>query len=428
VKHEAQIELIHHMLDLIDNKETDRAKRVLKSPASSFTSKELARQEWKAFFESRPQVIGLTADLPAPGSFITNNDLRIPILATRDESGKFRAFLNSCRHRGALVAREDRGQSSRFSCIFHGWTYANDGDLLGIRKQESFGPAEKSCLGLIELQSIEKYGLLMVRLTGDEPIDADAHLGEELTTQLATWDLGASTYLGMQRIDKPLNWKLANDTYGETYHFSNLHSETVYKIFYGDSSEFSAYGLNHRITVPNRYLAILRDRPQSQWNATDAAAVTYFIFPNIHIVMFNRVVSVFAIYPDPEDPGQSFTHVSHYGAQHIGAEVADVPAAELTRGDALYQADNSTRVEFNKDAAEELADSTIADEDYWAGSMTQISANSGRVDYFLLGQNEAGVQHMHSAYRSALGLTPLEELAAGAQMPRTIEVEVQRCA
>ena len=409
MKQEHQVVLINRMLDLLDTDRTDRADVIIQSPAAAFTCKDLAAREWSAFFQGHPQILGMSADLPKPGSFLTNNDLGVPILATRDKAGKFRAFVNSCRHRGAMVVRDARGEGNRFSCIFHGWSYANDGNLLGVKRADSFGAPDKNCLGLVELPSAEKYGLLVVQAKDGTSIDVDALLGAELAGQLDGWNLGASTYMSEQRIEMPLNWKLANDTYGENYHFENLHATTVNKIFIGNVSTFDQYGQNHRLTVPNRYLDKLRKRPQTQWNASDAAAVAYFVFPNAHLVLFNRIVSLFIIYPVMGNPGASFTRAYHYSAQHIGAEVADQPAAEIARDRALYTADSSTRVEFNQNAAEELADTTIADEDYWAGTMTQVSANSGTIEYFVIGRNEPGVQHMHQAYRVGLGLPPLEE-------------------
>lgn len=409
MKQEHQVALVNRMLDLLDTDRTDRADVMIQSPASAFTCTDLAAREWSAFFQGHPQILGMSADLPKPGSFLTNNDLGVPILATRDKTGKFRAFVNSCRHRGAMVVRDARGEGNRFSCIFHGWSYANDGNLLGVKRADSFGAPDKSCLGLIELPSAEKYGLLVVQAKDGTSIDVDALLGAELAGQLDAWNLGASTYMSEQRIEMPLNWKLANDTYGENYHFENLHATTVNKIFIGNVSTFDQYGQNHRLTVPNRYLDKLRKRPQAQWNASDAAAVAYFVFPNAHFVLFNRIVSLFIIYPVMGNPGASFTRAYHYSAQHIGAEVADQPAAEIARDRALYNADSSTRVEFNQNAAEELVDTTIADEDYWAGTMTQVSANSGTIEYFVIGRNEPGVQHMHQAYRVGLGLPPLEE-------------------
>ena len=44
-------------------------------------------------FQSFPQVMGLSGDLPERGSFLTSYDLGKPsILMTRDRDGQFRAF------------------------------------------------------------------------------------------------------------------------------------------------------------------------------------------------------------------------------------------------------------------------------------------------------------------------------------------------
>ena len=76
-----------HMLTMIDNHSTEDAGQVVKNPTSSYVCENLARQEWDQFFAHHPQIIGLSADLPEPGTFMTNNDLEIPVLATRDGDG-----------------------------------------------------------------------------------------------------------------------------------------------------------------------------------------------------------------------------------------------------------------------------------------------------------------------------------------------------
>ena len=75
----------------------------VKNPVSSYTCDEMARQEWESFFQDYSHALGLSSELPEAGSFLTNSDLGKPILMTRDEQGRFRAFLNVCRHRGCLL-------------------------------------------------------------------------------------------------------------------------------------------------------------------------------------------------------------------------------------------------------------------------------------------------------------------------------------
>ena len=143
MKHEMQVDLLKSMLNMIDNGLGPDAGRLVKNPTSSYVCKDLAQREWETFFENHPQVLGLSADLPEPGSFVTNKDLGIPILATRDKAGKFHAFVNACRHRGAPVTEDERGKQHRFACPFHAWTYASDGALLGIREPRLFGEIDK---------------------------------------------------------------------------------------------------------------------------------------------------------------------------------------------------------------------------------------------------------------------------------------------
>ena len=55
----------------------------------------------------------------------------------------------------------ERGEKTKFSCPFHGWTFDNEGKLVGYKK-EQFGDIDKDCYGLKELPAIEKFGFLWV--------------------------------------------------------------------------------------------------------------------------------------------------------------------------------------------------------------------------------------------------------------------------
>ena len=119
-------------------------------------------------------------------------------------------------------------------CPFHNWTYANDGALVGVPRERDFGPVDKSCMGLIELPAVERNGMLWVHPKPDGELDVAPLLGG-LEDELADWNVGSFVYLGETVIEGDLNWKLANDTFGETYHFQRLHKKTLGRIFYGDA-------------------------------------------------------------------------------------------------------------------------------------------------------------------------------------------------
>ena len=110
MKHDLQVSILKTLLRQLDESVSADAGEQLRNPASSYTSPELAREEWIHFFRDHPQLIGLSGDLPEAGTHLTIDDFGVPIVATRARDGRFRAFLNACRHRGTRVAAGPRGR------------------------------------------------------------------------------------------------------------------------------------------------------------------------------------------------------------------------------------------------------------------------------------------------------------------------------
>jgi hypothetical protein len=54
----------------------------------------------------------------------------------------------------------------------------------------------------------------------------------------------------------------------------------------------------------------------------------------------------------------------------------------------------------------------IRDEDYVAAAASYRGARSGSLEHFLFGRNEPALHHYHKTYREALGLPPLDVVAA----------------
>ena len=242
----------------------------VRNPVSAYTCPDLAEREWQAFFSNYPQVVGLSADLPGPGSFLTCHDFGKPILCTRDEQGAFRAFLNVCRHRGAIVESEARGEKQRFNCPFHAWGYGLGGELLSVPKENHFGPVERDCHGLKALPAEERFGLLWVHPQPDGEMDLDRQLGD-LGAEFEDWDLGHYAPHGQTTYEHPMNWKLAIDTFGETYHFNTLHRDSLAHDFHGNVQLYDTYGRNHRMMLCLKNIDALRERDRSDWHVLSAA-------------------------------------------------------------------------------------------------------------------------------------------------------------
>lgn len=404
--HDLQVRIIKELMRQLDEGENHDAGVQYRMPTSSYVCPDLADKEWTTLFREHPQMIGLSGDLPEPGSFFTMNDFGVPVLATRDKQGQFHAFVNSCRHRGARVAEEAKGKRSLFVCPFHSWSYTSKGDLAGVPQMDHFGKIDKSCYGLLALPAIEHEGMLWVHPQPDGKLDIDDLLGP-LVEELASHKLGELKSTAEKTIEMDLNWKLANDTFGETYHFAKLHKNTLGQVYYGNNLAYEEFGRNHRFVTANKTINVLRDKPESEWDLMNVSFVLYYLFPNIQLVLSSRLVNVVRIYPDKKNPGRSISKIRSYFTQDVldMIEVADEDS--IITPDKVYQPRKPEDL-FTPESSLEVFSSTIEQEDYVMGEHQQRTAESGLITHSILGRNEAPLHHFHNSFREALDMSPLE--------------------
>ena len=72
-------------------------------------------------------------------------------IVVRGKDGKIRGFVNACRHRGNALCQAANGQSGRFTCPYHLWTYGLDGKLLAVARPHLVGKLDKADHGLVEV-------------------------------------------------------------------------------------------------------------------------------------------------------------------------------------------------------------------------------------------------------------------------------------
>ena len=358
---------------------------VVRSPLADFTCQRLAADEKRVFFRETPLLMGLSSDLPAPGTYWADSETGLPILMTRDGDGEFHAFANTCRHRGAQVVPDGRGVGERFACPFHAWTYNGRGDLVAVYRESRFGAVDKNALGLIELPAAERHGMLWVRPTPGAAIDVDAALGG-LSDDMRHWKLPQHSYAASQVLRANVNWKLAIDTFGENYHFDVLHRESLAQEIRGNLQTHDVFGLNYRMVFAQARRFEEFDKAFTklrEWPFRLATLSVYFIFPNTIFLVDPYAVDVLRMFPDGDDPSRSRTAHSFYAPPEVKAfyEESEHEYAERFVG-------------FNH---------VILNEDYAIAESTQRSANAGIQSHVLFGRNEPALLHYHNAHRRGLG-------------------------
>ena len=405
MQHDLQVTIIKELMTQLDEGKNVDAGVQYKMPTSSYVCRETAAREQQEFFLNHPQLIGLSGDLPKPGSFLTIDDFGVPILATRDKTGQFRAFLNACRHRSVKVAQEERGTKHVFTCPFHHWSYANSGELMSIPNNDHFGAIDKSCNGLIALPAVEQSGMLWVHPNPDAQLDVNELLGG-LARELASFSMPSQIAVGQTTISKALNWKLANDTFGETYHFGKLHKDTLGRLYYGNNLHFAEFGRHHRFVTANHGMEAMRKLPESEWDIARCTFVLYHLFPNVQLITSRFSTTLIRIYPDKDNPGRSTTQISFYFAPELAEEANDVGDSPAQKADAY----SFEQERASLSSSLEVFKSTVENEDYVMGEMQQRSAESGLLKEIIFGRNEPALHHFHNNYREALGQPLLEKL------------------
>ena len=395
MRDEERRRLIGILKDGLENGGPVQGEGIVRSPLSDFSSPELLAEERNIFFRQTPLFMGLSADLPEEGSYWADSETGLPILMTRDGEGRFRAFANTCRHRGAQVVPDGRGNRLRFSCPFHGWTYANSGNLIAVTKADRFGEIDKNEYGLIELPAAERYNMLWVKPTPGGEIDVDDCLGG-LQDDMVHWKLDVPTYGTSQVLHAKINWKLAIDTFGENYHFDVLHRESLSKDIRGNLQTHDTFGANYRMVFAyNHFPEIAQAVPDpNEWPFRMMTLSVYFIYPNTIFLVDPHAVDILRIFPDPEDPAKSTTAHSYYVLPEVKAYFEDPEHPERRYEDRFEN--------FNH---------IIVNEDYKMAESTQRCAVAGIQSHILFGRNEPALLHYHNAHRRGLG-RPLLEVGA----------------
>lgn len=168
------------------------------------------------------------SETPEPGDYVTRRLGADPVIVVRDETGQVNVLANTCRHRGIGLCRSDRGNSSHFRCPYHGWTYANTGELVGVTAvADVYGvDFDKSRLPLYRARVETFCGLVFATWAAEGPSLREA-LGDAawyLETIFGGFDNGMEVLGPPIRTRIDTNWKPETENLGgDGYHTPVTH-------------------------------------------------------------------------------------------------------------------------------------------------------------------------------------------------------------
>ena len=350
---------------------TDQAGSPMQLTVDAYLDEGRFKQEFARIFTQLPLGLALSIELPEQDSYIARTVFDKPLLLTRDKQGKARAFLNVCRHRGAILCPEGIGKKSRFVCPYHAWAYAPDGALIHLNAEETFGEVEKSALGLTELPCDEKSEMIWVAMDPRATFNIDEWLGD-FSSKLDSLDLG-NWHLYEQRDLQGPGWKATLDGYLEVYHHDTVHGKTVGKHTVGNLLVHDTCGPHQRLTFGRKTLKDLEREDGHDWDGSQYIRIIHSVFPNLSISgIIGGHCLVSQIFP------------------------GDTPHSTVTRQTLLCATKPESEAE--RAAAKQFSEMTlqaVRDEDYVVAGSIQRALKSGANTHFVIGRNEPAVQHYH---------------------------------
>jgi Rieske 2Fe-2S family protein len=165
--------------------------------------------------------VGHTMELEQPGSYLTAQVGAYPLLLVRGRDGVIRAFVNSCRHRGARICPDARGVAAKLVCPYHQWTYDLDGSLFAARHMGT--GFDKKRFGLRPVHCETVAGYIFVCLAAEPPDFAAVR--RQVEPYLLPHRLTETRVAFESTILEEGNWKLVWENNRECYHCPRNHPE-----------------------------------------------------------------------------------------------------------------------------------------------------------------------------------------------------------
>jgi phenylpropionate dioxygenase-like ring-hydroxylating dioxygenase large terminal subunit len=275
-------------------------------PAGRYTDPRFFRLEMAHLWRKSWLLAAHGDELPTPGSFLTWDLAGEPVVLVRGEDAVVRAFYNTCRHRGAPVAMAARGSVRRLTCPYHGWSYALDGRLLGVRDAQDFGDLDFSTRSLVQVRCEAFGNLLFVNFDPHAP-----SLLEWLGPIAAEWEefqFDQCRLAARHVFDLECNWKIAMEANTEVYHVRSIHPTTVAPALDDRRNVNTLYRNGHgRMVAPTpagmATLDIMPVDPRiAQIDTVGEIARTctqsYGIFPNLVVPLSQYVIPPLVFWPN----------------------------------------------------------------------------------------------------------------------------------
>lgn len=197
--------------------------------ASIYSDPEVFDTEMDRIFRQNWVYLGHESEIAQPGDYKTTYIGQVPVILSRTEDGAIHVLINRCIHRGTTVCQWESGNSSFFKCEYHGWTYQNNGDLVGVTQRSGYAPAEFEGIAgrLDRVAVVDSYRGLIFGSMSAEVLPLQSFLGvtkryiDDWMDASPTGEVVVTG--GVWKHTYDANWKIGLEGSDERYHVDQLH-------------------------------------------------------------------------------------------------------------------------------------------------------------------------------------------------------------
>jgi p-cumate 2,3-dioxygenase alpha subunit len=211
---------------LVSNDEQQGLFRVARK---AFTDQEILKSEYDEVFNKCWLYIGHESEIAKKGDFVRRIVAKRNLVFNRDMDGNLNAFFNTCPHRGAEICRENKGNTKHFTCMYHGWIFAANGELKSLPGGERYSADFKAQKrgNLVPVPRFENYrGMCFVNFDQNacSLVEYLGNAKEYLDLVLDQSSEGMTIISGQQDYAIRANWKLLVENSNDGYHAAMTHA------------------------------------------------------------------------------------------------------------------------------------------------------------------------------------------------------------
>ena len=239
MKHRQQPSTVDEVLTSLKKLAATPLEAATAPPKAIYTLPDITAHEMDRIFASEWLCAGRADELPNPGDYMAFECGAQPLIIIRGADGALSARSNICRHRMMRLV-EGRGNTRKFSCPYHAWTYNLEGQLVGAAYMDRTTCFNKSDIQLPAVRCEEYLGWIYVCLDPDvEPV---AHMLADLTEKLLPYNMQNYVTIFTEDHVWDTNWKCLTENFMEGYHLPVAHRDTVGGHFLVEETQFDERG------------------------------------------------------------------------------------------------------------------------------------------------------------------------------------------